>query len=98
MKLRTVVATLRTARKLIADKRGWTQGCFAKDRAGKCVAPEEPTAVRFCALGSLYHVNGPLMDQSIERLQASARTLYNSDVVSINDGGAGSHPAVLKCF
>lgn len=41
------------ARALIADRKHWTQGAYARDRKSRVVHPLSDTAVRFCAIGAL---------------------------------------------
>lgn len=46
-----VVELLRAGRELV--KRGWTQGTLARDANGGPVSAYDPTAVCFCAVGSV---------------------------------------------
>lgn len=45
------------ARKLIEDKKNWTQYAFARDASGEMVAHSHPTACMFCAAGAMMHVS-----------------------------------------
>lgn len=47
---------LRKARALLAKKGGWTQRVAARNRAGRSILPERPSACCFCALGAIRHV------------------------------------------
>lgn len=54
-----LAATLRWARKLIADPACWCQGEYAVDAHGLSCSPAAPWACRWCALGALAAVGVP---------------------------------------
>jgi hypothetical protein len=91
-------------RRIIADKRHWTQGTFAKDRAGQTVCFDGGTAHKFCAFGALQRAAWELGcdlqgDKSCIRIakKIGDKLAPVSNLANINDGTDG-HAMVLAIF
>lgn len=69
---------LRNARQVIATENQWTQGRYARTRAGSPVTHQDPDAVCFCAVGALRRAEPDHTDAR----EAAARFLF----LAVNDG------------
>lgn len=102
---------LKEARELISDKNRWCPGSLASDSAFSTVAPNDESATRWCAIGSIRKImNSANQDYTNDPVEAKIRSLLNkvgeevtSDMYNscitislIND--FQGHSAVLKCF
>lgn len=97
----TVKELLIAARAVIEDPANWCQGSYALDSTPHNVEPNDPNAVRFCALGALKRVSPerdtgrhglPIyrwvddeVDEAHRILMDAAEELYFADVVELND-------------
>lgn len=86
-----VVRVLRAARKILEDRRRWTQNAYARDKFGSPVPAYAPEAKCFCALGAMRKVLGPEGDgMPVVRLLADAGKELGftpiGSVVDVNDG------------
>jgi hypothetical protein len=51
------LAALKILDAAVLIERGWLQRLYAQDALGRCVNPDEDTAVSFCIIGALSRVN-----------------------------------------
>jgi hypothetical protein len=90
--------TLITARALIADRAGWTQGTWASDGT-RAIHPLDEEATRFSADGAVWRamVGGadinptaflsiPAYTAVVRLLDKAARTLFGGDLMDVNEG------------
>ena len=82
------------ARELIASPENWTSGVLARAINGAQLPPNDPGAVRWCAIGAL--VRYTARNSCFARLTAASRALYGGGVVEVNDNIG--HEAVLRVY
>jgi len=95
-KPRSVKATLKAARAVIADKKRWTKEYFAVDMNGRPCEENCLDAVKFCALGALQFVDGPFECEAEDLLFNACERLFDLGVADTND--IKGHAAILKAF
>jgi hypothetical protein len=93
---------LRKARELLSDPVKWTRGeerTFARNAAGKRVAPTDPSAACFCAFGALMRAfgghriwDGPALylEQAVEEVACSGVIYWNDHIAD--------HADILSAF
>lgn len=69
MTTKSLKVCLTEARALLARKGGWGKGANARDAKGAMVPVNDPTAVKFCMIGSVYRVCPELTTPAIKLLQ-----------------------------
>lgn len=105
---RSTVEVLEAAKARIEDPERWTQGAEARvEQRGREVAPNDPEAACWCAMGALLaelnlrSVHGQPTFKLLARAarEAHPRSRWNA-VVTANDGGsrAEAHPHLLTIF
>lgn len=90
--LKNVQDILLKGQDLLSVPEHWCQKDFAQDEEGRSTGSRSASAVRFCAVGALYHVvpeeeepKGYVYNAE-SYLQRSASSLYCRGVVDTNDG------------
>jgi hypothetical protein len=104
------VKSLKAARKLLSKPGVWIKGWLARDSVGQDVPITDPSAVRFCSLGAVRHVDGPGEHQAFLALRMAASQILglpfnenmvyiigNGRITKINDRSRDIKP-VLKMF
>lgn len=95
---KTVAEFLRCAKGLI--KRGWTQGRYAKSKAGRGVDVMSKSAAKFCMIGAMLRCDGDSLTPS--RLYMKASDTLNSVVpggrVAVFNDTAKSKAEVLAKY
>ncbi len=93
----TVKEVLITTKQRISNEKHWCQGALAQNADGKYIAPQDPRATNFCALGSLIALDieettyYQAWDCLITELPGNVRSLS-----SFNDNS--THKQVLELF
>lgn len=80
---------LRRAWKLIANKKHWTTGAYARTKHGRECEPGNKAAMQFCAYGALLHAGAS--DQAEDYLRA-----VEPCVIDLND--TRGHAAVRELY
>jgi hypothetical protein len=98
----TPLQVLKTARKLIAKKEGWTKGTCARNRSGVPVDWDESSAVSFCAYGAIYRAAIPL-DSAGDRVHLKAedflkKVIQRPTIQFWNDEWERTKKEVLAAF
>jgi hypothetical protein len=86
---------LQAARKLIEKEENWCQIDYAQNSKGVRISSLDPSARRFCAMGSIYRV-APQEAASLRKLLRDATQNGDEDIVSVNE--KGSHADVISVF
>jgi hypothetical protein len=94
----TPLEILIETRNLLSDRSKWCQCYAAKDKAGNLVAPTDPEAIAWCALGAIRKcgaINSDLiihlanefnpLNLAIILLQEAGKSLYDMGIMSTND-------------
>ena len=93
------LVVLKETRELLSDPSRWTQGAFARDKAGNVVYTSSPVAHSFCAHGAILHIIETKHSGTVELRDKVWSTLGkllgpNRSLISYNDGyvvnGAGA--------
>lgn len=94
MSARTV-EVLREARRLIAE-RGWTQGEYARDAAGRACEPVGATPRCYCSIGAL--IAASQNDGGYAQAFGALLSAIGNGVVAWNDEPRRSVEDVLRAF
>lgn len=86
---------LKAARRLIANRKRWTKGGYARTSRSLVTYSSDPRAVRWCSLGAIYKICGQ-MDRSGWDAASSLTKAAGGSLVAFND--SASHRAVLACW
>lgn len=97
-----VVAILKAAREIVADKSRWTVGEYARSKHGYRCDPDHPRAVSFCSIGAIAKVCMKKVSvvedgyPAAQFLRAAAKEAGYSNVPALND--RANHEAAVKMF
>jgi hypothetical protein len=98
----TVAETLKAAKAKIANKKNWTTGHLAKDKAGMPCEVLDSRACKWCAVGALRAVNnGDENRRARDLLDECAGEFFKTgkdyrSIVDVND--TKGHATTLKAF
>lgn len=94
----TTAEILRASLELLEDPDHWTQGVFARDRAGNSVKPWDPDACRWCMEGAPEKVgfgHPHAVDVTTRLLNDALGRGTNTNAAHYNDATGRRHSEVL---